>query len=253
MKTGYFIPILVLITFSCSPANKNVRSIRIDAYNYAPQKKVIAENGAVVSAHPLASKVGIEILKMGGNAVDAAIATQLALAVVYPAAGNLGGGGFMVAWLKDGKELAIDYREKAPGKANRDMYIDDAGSARTDQSQYGHLSAGVPGTVAGLFEAHKYGNLSFKQLIQPAINLAEKGFAITKREATSLNNLQDQFKLYNSIMPVFVKEINWKAGDTLIQKDLANTLKRIRDKGAAGFYEGETAKLIVEEMKGVMG
>ena len=143
----------------------------------------MAENGAVVSAHTLASKVGVEILKTGGNAVDAAIATQLALAVVYPQAGNLGGGGFMVARLADGKELAIDYREMAPGKASRDMYIDSSGIARTDKSQDGHLSSGVPGTVAGLFASAKYGKLSFDILIQPAIDLAEKGFVINEREA----------------------------------------------------------------------
>ena len=209
----------------------------------------MVENGAVVSAHPLASKAGLSILKMGGNAVDAAIATQLALAVVYPQAGNVGGGGFMVARLSDGKEIAIDYREKAPGKAHRDMYIDSTGVARTDKSQDGHLSGGVPGTVAGLFESAKYGKLPFDKLIQPAIELAEKGFVIGVKEARSLNALQNELKQFNTIMPVFVKETGWKEGDTLIQTDLANTLKRIRDKGAPGFYEGETARLIVEEMK----
>src|SRR5207342_704997 len=190
--------------------------------------KSIADNGAVVSAHPLASKAGIEILKKGGNAIDAAIATQLALAVVYPQAGNLGGGGFMVARLSDGKEVAIDYREMAPGKAHRDMYIDSAGVARTDKSQDGHLASGVPGTIAGLFESAKHGKLSFDKLIQPAIELAEKGFVIREREAKNLNGLQDELKKFNTVMPVFVKGTPWKAGDTLIQVDLANTLKRIR-------------------------
>ena len=208
----------------------------------------MVQNGAVVSAHPLASKVGVEILKMGGNAVDAAIATQLALAVVYPNAGNLGGGGFTVARFADGKEIAIDYREMAPGNAHRDMYIDDDGTARTDKSQDGHLASGVPGTVAGLFASHQYAKLPFAKLIQPAIELAEKGFVITEREARSYNNLQEELKQFNTVMPVFVKD-KWKAGDTLIQTDLAHTLKRIRDKGADGFYKGETAKLIVEEMK----
>ena len=202
----------------------------------------------MVSAHPLASKVGVEILKMGGNAIDAAIATQLALAVVYPNAGNLGGGGFMVARLSNGELVSIDYREMAPGKAHRDMYIDPDGTARTDKSQDGHLSSGVPGTVAGIFASMKYAKLPFAKLIQPAIDLAEKGFVISQREANSFNGLQDDLKKFNTVMPVFVKD-PWKAGDTLIQTDLANTLKRIRDKGAKGFYEGETAKLIVEEMK----
>lgn len=242
--------VLLLLSFisACKTTNKN-SSLPFDPYHYTIQKKVVADNGAVVSAHPLASKVGVEVFKQGGNAVDAAIATQLALAVVYPNAGNLGGGGFMVARLADGRELAIDYREIAPGKAHRDMYIDSTGEARTDKSQDGHLSGGVPGTVAGLFESAKYAKLSFDKLIQPAIDLAEKGFVISGREANSLNGLQEELKKYNTVMPVFVKDMGWKEGDTLVQTDLANTLKRIKEKGAAGFYEGETARLIVEEMK----
>ncbi len=221
----------------------------VDQFNYEVQKKIVCENGAVVSAHPLASKVGVAILKMGGNAVDAAIATQLALAVVYPNAGNLGGGGFMVARLKDGKLVAIDYREKAPGNAHRDMYLNPAGEPQLELSQYGHLSAGVPGTVSGLFESRKYATLSFDKLIQPAIDLAEKGFAISERDAKAYNALKDDFLKYSTQTPAFVKDNLWKGGDTLIQKDLAETLKRIKRKGSKGFYEGETARLIVEEMK----
>ncbi len=245
------VSLLLAITIAgCHSAKKNTGlPVSINPYHYEVQKKAIADNGAVVSAHPLASKVGVAILKMGGNAVDAAIATQLALAVVYPNAGNLGGGGFAVARLSDGKLIALDYREMAPGKAHRDMYVDPDGTARTDKSQDGHLASGVPGTVAGLFTAHQYGKLPFRQLIQPAIDLAEKGFVITKREANSLNNLQDELKQFNTVMPVFVRATAWKEGDTLLQTDLANTLKRIQEKGAAGFYEGETARLIVEEMK----
>lgn len=239
-----FFVLLLLFIFSCSSPKKN----SINPFEYTIQKHLIASNGAVVSAHPLASQAGELILRKGGNAIDAAIATQLALAVVYPNAGNLGGGGFMVARLADGSEVALDYREKAPGNAHRDMYIDSAGNARTDKSQDGHLASGVPGTVSGLFAAAKYSKLSFDQLIEPAIQLAEKGFAISDREARSLNRLQNDLKAYNTIMPVFVKD-EWKAGDTLIQTDLANTLKRIKANGAAGFYEGETARLIVEEMK----
>ena len=221
----------------------------INAYEYSGEKKVECSNGAVVSAHPLASKVGISILKKGGNAIDAAIATQLALAVVYPGAGNIGGGGFMVARLQNGKLLTLDYREKAPAAASRDMYLDEKGNARTDLSQNGHLSAGVPGTVAGLFASHAYGKLPFAKLIQPAIDLAEKGFAITDAEARSLNATQVSFIKLNTVASAFVKTTPWKAGDTLVQADLAKTLKRIRDLGKKGFYEGETAKLIVEEMK----
>ena len=221
----------------------------VDQFKYDVQKKIVCENGAVVSAHPLASKVGVAILKMGGNAVDAAIATQLALAVVYPNAGNLGGGGFMVARLKDGKLVAIDYREKAPGNAHRDMYLNPAGEPQLELSQYGHLSAGVPGTVSGLFESAKYATLSFDKLVQPAIDLAEKGFAISERDARAYNALKDDFLKYCTQTPAFVKDNLWEAGDTLIQKDLAETLKRIKKNGSKGFYEEETARLIVEEMK----
>lgn len=241
---------LLIILYSCHSQRKASDGlITINPYQYSIQKKIICENGAVVSAHPLASRVGVEILKQGGNAVDAAIATQLALAVVYPNAGNIGGGGFMVASLRNNKLLALDYREIAPLHADRDMYLDENGNAQTDKSQDGHLSSGVPGTVAGLFAASKYGKLSFKQLIQPAIDLAEKGFVITKSEASSFNGIQGDLKKYNTMMPVFVKNTDWKEGDTLVQTDLAATLKRIRDGGAKGFYEGETARLIVEEMK----
>ena len=221
---------------------------QINAYHYHSQKKVTAAKGAVVSAHPLASKAGIEVLKSGGNAVDAAIATQLALAVVYPGAGNIGGGGFMVAHLKNGKNITIDYREMAPAKASRDMYLDANGNPQMKLSQDGHLASGVPGTIAGLFACLKYAKLPFKRLIQPAIDLAEKGYAITPGQADNMNELKTAFLQLNTAPVVFVKDQLWKEGDTLIQKDLANTLKRIRDFGAKGFYEGETAKLIVSEM-----
>jgi gamma-glutamyltranspeptidase/glutathione hydrolase len=249
MKKYLFLLSILSLVVSCKSTGKNSGSAGIvNPYQYTSQKSVTCTNGAVVSAHPLASQVGVDVLKAGGNAIDAAIATQLVLAVVYPQAGNLGGGGFLVARLGNGELVSIDYREMAPGKAQRDMYIDAEGRARTDKSQDGHLSSGVPGTVAGLFASAKYAKLPFAKLIQPAIDLAEKGFVIGEREARSLNGLQDELSQFNTRMPVFVKTIPWKAGDTLIQTDLANTLKRIRDQGAAGFYEGETARLIVEEM-----
>ncbi|MBL0274239.1 MAG: gamma-glutamyltransferase [Chitinophagaceae bacterium] len=247
-----FLKVFILLSFlgSCNTGKQTaVPSQTLNAFQYNIQKKVIAENGAVVSAHTLASKTGLEILKQGGNAIDAAIATQLTLAVVYPQAGNLGGGGFFVARLSNGALVSIDYREKAPGNAGRDMYVDADGTARTDKSQNGHLSSGVPGSVWGIMAAYKYAKLPFEKLIQPAIDLAEKGFAISEREAKALNGLQDELKKFNTVMPVFVKAAKWQPGDTLIQTDLANTLKRIRDKGVAGFYKGETARLIVEEMK----
>jgi len=248
MKKYLFLLLITLTTqISCKTGKGS--HVYIDPYKYEIQKKVTCDNGAVVSAHPLASKVGLSILKMGGNAVDAAIATQLALAVVYPNAGNLGGGGFLVAKLNNGNLISIDYREKAPGKAHKDMYLDNDGNPKFDLSQNGHLSAGVPGTVAGLFASSKYGKLSFDKLIQPAIDLAEKGFVISDNEAKAFNSLKQSLQKYNTVMPVFVKNISWKNGDTLFQKDLAQTLKRIKKNGAKGFYEGETAKLIEEEMK----
>lgn len=247
-KNITYILLVALFLQACS-GSKSIVGRQVNPYQYTIKKKVTGTQGAVVSAHPIASEVGLAMLKKGGNAIDAAIATQLALAVVYPAAGNIGGGGFMVAHLADGNNVTLDYREKAPGSAHRDMYLDAAGNAITSLSINGHLAAGVPGTVAGLFAAAKYGKLPFKQLVQPAIDLAEKGYVITADEAGDLNRTRASFVKYNTVTPAFVKATPWQAGDTLVQKDLANTLKRMRDKGQAGFYEGETARLIVEEMQ----
>lgn len=244
MRRKYYLFLLVLFA-GCH----SYHSISIDPYQYTSTKKVLGTKGAVVSAHPLASKAGLEILKKGGNAIDAAIATQLALAVVYPGAGNLGGGGFFVARLANGETVALDYREMAPAEAHRDMYLDRDGNVITGKSINGHLASGVPGTVAGLFTSHRYAKLSMKQLIQPAIDLAEKGFVITAAEARSLNSIQDELNEFNTTPSVFQKKQPWKEGDTLVQKDLARTLERIQDKGAKGFYEGRTASLIVDEMK----
>lgn len=238
-----------LLVISTAIASCKSSSVTINPFDYEIKKDIDVKNGAVVSAHPLASEVGVKILREGGNAVDAAIATQMALAVVYPVAGNIGGGGFTVIHLKDGKNIAIDYREKAPGKAFRDMYLDNAGNPLLNLSQNGHLASGVPGAVAGMFEMAKYAKLPFDKLIQPAVDLAEKGYAISKREASGLNRMKKDFEKYNTVTPAFVKDAEWKEGDTLIQKDLAETLKRIQKDGAKGFYEGETAKLIVEEME----
>jgi gamma-glutamyltranspeptidase/glutathione hydrolase len=243
-RLGYLLVLLIIFN-ACSVK----KQLQLNPYQYRIEKRVEVINGAVVSAHPLASEVGLLILKEGGNAVDAAIATQLALAVVYPGAGNIGGGGFMVAHLADGRDVTLDYREKAPQKSTRDMYLDKDGNALDSLSLDGHLASGVPGTVAGLFASHRYAKLPFKKLIQPAIELAEFGFVITAAEARSLNGTKAEFIKLSSSPPAFVKSIAWKAGDTLVQKDLANTLKRIRDKGQKGFYEGETARLIVEEMQ----
>lgn len=221
---------------------------QLDPYHYSTTKQIVASKAAVVSVHPLASDAGVQVLKKGGNAIDAAIATQLALAVVYPGAGNLGGGGFLVAHLRNGKQLAIDYREKAPKTAHRNMYLDAQGNVVPNLSTAGHKASGVPGTVAGLFLSHKYGKLPFAQLIEPAIKLA-RGFVITEGEANGLNSAQAEFIKYNTRPTVFIKKGGWKAGDTLVQEELAQTLERIRDQGQDGFYKGKTAALIVEEMK----
>ncbi len=211
---------------------------------------LIVDSAIVVSAHPLASKVGVSIMRRGGNAIDASIATQLALAVVYPSAGNIGGGGFMVVRMKDGKTDALDYREKAPSSATTNMYLDEVGGVVAGLSEKGHLANGVPGTVAGLAAAHsKYGTLPWKELVQPAIDLAMNGFILTEREAQGLTSVQDQLKKYNSILPEFLIRDTWQAGDSIIMEDLGHTLERIRDFGAAGFYEGKTADDIVQEMK----
>ncbi len=236
---------------SCAQSGKPIVGAgkEVDPYHYTSVKNVTIIHGCVVSAQPLASEVGLAILKRGGNAFDAMIATQLALAVVYPGAGNLGGGGFTLARTQKGSLIALDYREMAPAKAGRNMYIDSAGNARTDLSQNGHLSSGVPGTVAGLFAEYKYAKLPFKELIQPAIDLAQKGFAVTKGEAYSFNSNKEDFIKYSTKPTAFIKQTDWKEGDTLFQPELAKTLIRIRDNGAKGFYEGETAKFIVEEMQ----
>lgn len=250
-----FIRTIITVIFSSSLWLSLYAQEGLDPYRYSPRKKIECAHGAVVSAHPLASKAGVSLLKQGGNAIDAAITTQLVLAVVYPGAGNIGGGGFMVAHLAKGTNITLDFREEAPAAATRDMYLDSAGNPLTSLSQNGHLASGVPGTVAGLFTALKYAKLPFSKLIQPAIDLAEKGFVITAAEAKNLNASQEAFKKYNTVLPVFVKEGGWKAGDTLVQKDIAKTLKLIRDLGPKGFYEGETARLIIEEMqrgKGIM-
>lgn len=212
------------------------------------------KHAAVVSAHPEASKVGVAIMKSGGNAVDAAIAVQFALAVVYPNAGNIGGGGFLVYRGKSGDTDALDYRETAPGKASRDMYLDEKGNPVTDKSLLGALASGIPGSVDGMVKAHnKYGKLKWRRDIQPAIELAEKGFAVTAQQASELNRHKNDFIRYNRKPVAFVKEAVWKEGDLLKQPELASTLKLIRDKGRAGFYEGPVAAAIVASMAHTQG
>lgn len=218
---------------------------------YEVDKSVVAEKAMVVSPHPLASDIGADILRRGGNAIDAAVAVQFAIAVVYPRAGNIGGGGFMVIRKANGQTAALDYREKAPAAADRDMYLDSLDNVIDGLSRSGQLASGVPGTVDGLLDAlQAHGSLKdLAGILNPAIELAEKGFRITSTEAARLNRFQDDFRQYNADDNPFVKDDVWQEGDLLVQSNLAATLKRIRDQGREGFYAGETADMIVAEMK----
>ncbi len=216
---------------------------------------VRSKNGMVVSASTLASKVGIQILKKGGNAVDAAVAVGFALAVTYPSAGNIGGGGFMVIHLKDGRNITIDYREKAPRNSTSEMYYDEKGNVDTEKIQKGALSAGVPGSVAGLIYAlEKYGTMKLENVIQPAISLAEDGFPLEYRLAQSIQSSLGDFKKYESSLKIFSKNGSpYIEGDIFKQSDLAFTLKQIKEKGKDGFYKGKVAELIVEQCKKLSG
>jgi gamma-glutamyltranspeptidase/glutathione hydrolase len=219
----------------------------INPYQYEVVKEKAFEHAAVTSAHPLASMVGAAIMKDGGNAFDAAIATQFSLAVVFPGAGNIGGGGFMLARKANGELIGIDYREAAPKMANRDMYLDEKGNPVPGKSRDGALASGIPGSVAGMISTHAYAKLPLAVLIEPAIEFAEFGYVITEREAKGLNSEKANF-LKNSSAPSAFTQREWKAGDTLYQPELAATLKRIQKNGLAGFYEGPTADMIVKEM-----
>lgn len=242
MKQLYIIPILLVCCFlSCKTETNKTTSV-------ANNQGLIAEKAMVVSARAEASKIGVSILKQGGNAFDAMMATEMALAVSYPFAGNLGGGGFLVYRLADGSKGALDYREKAPLAATKDMYLDTDGNLIKDKSTIGHMAVGIPGTIAGIFEAQKrFGKLEINTILKPVIALAKKGFVITK-------NQEERFQKYDSIFrAVNKKEIlynnNLKAGDTIINKALAKTLERIAHNGRKEFYEGETAKILVNYLK----
>src|SRR6185437_12850129 len=206
-------------------------------------------NGMVVCATPAAALVGLDILKKGGNAVDAAVAVQFALEVTHPEAGNIGGGGFMVYRSADGKTNTLDFREKAPEQASQNMFLDSAGNVIPNMSLATHQASGVPGSVDGMVEAHrKYGKLPWDVLVQPAIGLARSGFKITRRLASELNYARAQFMKLNPGKNYLLREGGWREGDLLVQDDLANTLELIRDKGRDGFYSGLVADEIVAEM-----
>lgn len=210
----------------------------------------VFSKAAVVCAHPEAARVGKDVLLRGGNAADVAFAVHFALAVVYPSAGNLGGGGF-VLWRSAGGEYDfLDFREKAPRSANATLFLDAGGNPVPLKSTETHAASGVPGSVAGLFAFHrKYGTLNRADLLEYAIRLAEQGFPITQMQAGEFNLYAEKFKSLNPKNKYLQKATEWKAGDSLVQKDLAKVLKAIQAKEEKGFYEGRTARLIVKEMK----
>lgn len=266
MKTGFSFIVFCLLTLllvgSCKNAprkepSKDLFTLFVEDPDarpfYSGKQGVFGKNGMVASAHEEASKAGLEILQAGGNAVDAAIATHYALAVVFPFAGNLGGGGFAVIREHSGKYHSIDFREKAPLAAHRDMYLDKDGNVIEGLSLKGHLASGVPGSVDGTVEMHsRLGKIAWEKILGPAIRLAEEGVILTEREARGLNSYKKTFLEVNGPqLTYFIKPdgTEWKKGDLLVQKDLAECLKRIRDKGREGFYNGKTADLLVAEMK----
>tara|TARA_B100000405_G_scaffold88276_2_gene61234 strand:- start:1640 stop:3334 length:1695 start_codon:yes stop_codon:yes gene_type:complete len=218
---------------------------------------VHGQNGMVVSTSQQASQVGIDILDKGGNAVDAAVAVGFTLAVTSSSNGNIGGGGFMVARLNDETTFSLDYREMAPQAAFKDMYLDSVGNVIKGKSTRTHFASGVPGSVDGLLKAwsdYGSGNISINQLIGPAIKYAEQGFKLSKYEAKRFNNRKSFLSKHPETKRIFTrKDRKWKAGDIFYQKDLAETLKRIVEKGRDGFYLGKTAELIVSEMDNVGG
>lgn len=225
-------------------------AISLFSCRQSPPPPVRFEHAAVVSAHPLATEVGVQILKDGGNAIDAMVGVHFALAVVYPAAGNLGGGGFMVSRDNNGEVHTIDFREKAPGLADRDMYLDEEGEVIPDLSTLGHLAAGVPGSVMGMWQAHdSLGSLPWSRLIQPSIDLAANGFLLTAKEARGLNGKQEKFRAVNTEASAWWQEEPFAEGDSIVLPDLTKTLTAIRDEGPAGFYQGWVADSIVAEME----
>ena len=213
--------------------------------NNHSEEGLTAKNGMVVSAREEASKIGVEILKKGGNAFDAMIATDLALAVSFQSAGNIGGGGFIVYRKENGETGALDYREKAPLTASKDMYLDEQGNIIKGMSLAGAMAIGVPGTIAGIFKVHeKFGTLPIEELFQPAIDLANNGIVITKKQSSKIKRYQRYFQLVNKEKILFQKEIS--VGDTLKFPNLANTLYRIMKNGKDEFYKGDTARKLVD-------
>ena len=235
MKKIIFIFIVSILIVSCNQELKNVNEV----------KGLITDKAMVVSARVEASKIGTEILKKGGNAFDAMMATELALAVSYPVAGNIGGGGFMVYRKNDGEIGALDYREKAPLAASKDMYLDSEGNIIKGKSTSGATAVGVPGTVAGVFKAQKkFGVLSVKEILEPIIELAKKGVVVTEKQEKRILRHKKAFEKINRDSIIFLN--HWKEGDTIKYIALANTLERILKNGRDEFYKGETSKKLAK-------
>lgn len=244
MRSVYFLTLILIVACQSNSQKEPVADADL-------VQGVIGNSAMVVSAHPLASEIGANILAKGGNAIDAAISVQFALQVVYPEAGNIGGGGFAVVRLADGTIASLDYREKAPRSADRDMYLDDEGNVIPRISRIGHLAAGVPGSVAGMWELHqKYGSLPWSDLINPSIELSYYGYTITDLGANNFNRFQETFAEVNAPnQPWMVKEGGWSKGDSVVQRELAATFDQIRENGRDGFYKGIVADQIVTEMQ----
>ena len=242
---------LIVTLFAASVVAKTEQLPIID-YNSISHPE-IGTGGMVVSQREIASQVGTEVLREGGNAVDAAVATALALAVVLPRAGNLGGGGFMLIYLNElDKTIAIDYREMAPSGATRDMFLDEKGNYDRKKSTYSLLSAGVPGTVAGLHYAlEKYGTFSWAKVIEPAIKLADEGFVVPHDLSSALTSRKDRLTANKATSEAYYKpnKIPYKAGELLKLPDLAWSLKEIKEQGPGAFYKGEIASKIIDEMQ----
>lgn len=252
--TGFSLAISVAISLTISPLPAQAQiaaNIRYDT-NFPIISPVSSRHGMVATEQALASEVGVKILAQGGNAVDAAVATGFALAVVLPNAGNIGGGGFMLIHdSRSGKQIALDFRESAPEKAHKDMYLDASGNVIPGSSTHSHLAIGVPGTVAGLELAlSKYGSMKLKDVIAPAIRLAEQGFTVTPYLAALLQAESEHLGKWPSSRAIFFKDGRpLQAGEKLVQKDLAHSLRLIATQGSKAFYEGEIAKKIVAEVQ----
>ncbi len=245
MKITYFF-LIALLFLSCKEKPK--AQTLAETPKVETKKAVIADSAMVVSARAEASKIGTEILKMGGNAFDALIATNMALALTYPNAGNLGGGGFMVYRSAYGEIGTLDYREKAPMAASKNMYLDKNGNVIPDKSSIGAMSVAVPGTVAGMFAIHeKFGSLPMEVILKPVIELAKKGYIITEKEAAELEIYKPYFEEVNGESTLYSE--NLKANDVLKNNALASTLERISKNGRAEFYSGETGRKLVSFLK----